>query len=204
MGNDLRTLSPSSLSILNNPAIIALNQDPNGRAATRIRREIIGKKDRYGIGEIQVWSGVLYGGDQVVILLNVADEDLEISAGLDEIFTFDGPGGSAPQVQEEWEVYDLWANRMDEKLAAKILEADTAKAVELLNQANWYNSTALPYKEGLKNRDERLMGKKVGTINAKGALTKKVRKHSAEVFRLKAAKAAGGGKRREQQHITEL
>jgi len=194
MGNDLRSLSPASLSILNNPAIIAINQDPEGRSATRIRRDLNVKKDKYGVGEVQVWSGSLYGGDQVVILLNAADEDLEISAGLDEIFLHDGPGGSAPQNFEEWEVYDLWANRMDEKLAQKILDADAPQAIELLASANWYNSTALSYKEGLKRSDARLLGKKVGKIAAKGTLTKKVRKHAAEIFRLRSV--GEGGKRK--------
>lgn len=194
MGNDLRTLSAASLTILNNPAIIAISQDPEGRSINRIRRDQDVKKDKYGVGEVQVWSGSLYGGDQLVILLNAAGEDIEISAGLDEIFLHDGPEGSAPQVQEEWEVYDLWGNRMDDKLAQKILDADTTKAIKLLAGANWYNSTALSYKEGLKQGDERLLGKKVGTIKAKGKLTKRVKQHAAEVFRLRSI--SPGGKRK--------
>jgi alpha-galactosidase len=150
----------------------------------------------------QVWSGALAGGDQVVVLLNVADEDLDISVGLDEIFIFDGPGGSAPQVKQAWHVYDLWADRMDDKLAQQVLDADTETARKLLNRANWYNSTAIPYKDGLKAGDDRLFGRKVDTIKARGTLTKRVRKHAAEVYRLKAV--GEGGKRREQQHMTEL
>lgn len=203
MGNDLRELSAKDLSILNNPAIIALNQDPLGRSVVRIRRDQdAGKKDRYAIGEIQVWSGALAGGDQVVVLLNVADEDLDISVGLDEIFIFDGPGGSAPQVKQAWDVYDLWADRMDDKLAQQVLDADTETARKLLNRANWYNSTAIPYKDGLKAGDDRLFGRKVDTVKARGTLTKRVRKHASEVYRLKAV--GEGGKRREQQHMTEL
>jgi alpha-galactosidase len=86
MGNDLRSLSALSLTILNNPAVIAVSQDPEGRSVTRIRRDINVAKDNYGVGEIQVWSGSLYGGDQVVILLNAAGEDQQISASLEEIF----------------------------------------------------------------------------------------------------------------------
>jgi len=202
MGNDLRQLSAKDLSILNNPAIIALNQDPLGKSVVRVQRNKHVKKDKYGIGETQVWSGSLFGGDQAVILVNAADEDVEISVGLDEIFVFDGPGGSAPQVQQEWELYDLWADRMDEKLAEQILDADVETARKLLNKANWYNSTAIPYKDGLKHGDDRLFGRKVGTVQAKGQLTKKVRKHAAEVYRLKAV--GEGAKRKEQHHQTEL
>jgi alpha-galactosidase len=194
MGNDLRTLSASSLTILNNPAVIAISQDPEGRSATRIRREMNAAKDKYGVGEIQVWSGSLFGGDQVVILLNAAGEDARISASLEEIFLHDGPEGSAPQVSEEWEVYDLWANRMDDALAQKLLDAPEDKLEKLFKEANWYNSTEIPYKEGLKKRDARLMGKKVGKINPGGSLTAKVKRHSVEMYRLKSV--GHGGKRK--------
>lgn len=35
MGNDIRSIQPSDLSILSNPAIIAINQDPSGSSAAR-------------------------------------------------------------------------------------------------------------------------------------------------------------------------
>ena len=194
MGNDLRTLSALSLTILNNPAIIAISQDPEGRSAARVRRDTHVAKDKYGMGEIQVWSGSLFGGDQVVILLNAAGEDSRISASLEEIFLHDGPEGSAPQVLEEWEVYDLWANRMDSALAQKILDAPQDKLEKLFKDANWYNATELSYKEGLKNSDPRLLGKKISRIPPGGTLTATVKRHSAEVFRLRSV--GQGGKRK--------
>jgi alpha-galactosidase len=194
MGNDLRTLSASALTILNNPAVIAISQDPDGRSVARVRREVDVTKDKYGMGEIQVWSGPLYGGDQVVILLNAAGEDARISASLEEIFLHDGPEGSAPQVNEKWEVFDLWANCMDTELARKILEAPVDKLERLFKDANWYNSTEMSYKEGLKRRDERLMGRNVGKIAPGGSLTAKVKRHSVEMYRLKSV--GYGGKRK--------
>jgi alpha-galactosidase len=194
MGNDLRTLSASALTILNNPAVIAVSQDPEGRSVARVRRETDVAKDKYGIGEIQVWSGPLYGGDQVVVLLNAASEDARISASLEEIFLHDGPEGSAPQINEEWEVFDLWADRMDTAFAQKILKAPTDKLERLFKEANWYNSTELSYKDGLKRRDARLMGKKVGNITPGGSLAAKVKRHSVEMYRLKSV--AHGGKRK--------
>lgn len=194
MGNDLRSLSALSLTILNNPAVIAISQDPEGRSVARVRRETQVAKDKYGMGEIQVWSGSLYGGDQVVILLNAAEEDASISASFEEIFLHDGPEGSAPQVQEEWQAYDLWANRMDTALAQKILDAPVGKLEKLFKDANWYNSTELPYKEGLKNSDTRLLGKKVSVIAPGGTLTATVKRHSAEMFRLRSV--GDGGKRK--------
>jgi len=194
MGNDLRTLSALSLSILNNPAVIAISQDPDGRSAARVRRETHVAKDKYGMGEIQVWSGSLYGGDQVVILLNAAGEDSRISASLEEIFVHDGPEGSAPQVQQEWEVYDLWANRMDSAVAQKFLDAPLDKLEKLFKDTNWYNATKLSYKEGLRTNDIRLLGKKISMVSPGGTLTATVKRHSAEMFRLRSV--GDGGKRK--------
>lgn len=194
MGNDLRTLSASALTILNNPAVIAISQDPDGRSVARVRRGMNAAKDKYGVGEIQVWSGSLYGGDQVVILLNAAGEDARISVSLEEIFLHDGPEGSAPQNNEEWEVYDLWADRMDNVLAQKILDAEAEDLPKLFRDANWYNSTEMSYKDGLKKKDARLMGKKVRTTKPGGSLTAKVKRHSAEMYRLKSV--GHGGKRK--------
>lgn len=146
------------------------------------------------MGELQIWSGSLEGGDQVVIFLNAADEDREMSATLSEIFVHDGPEGSAPQVKESWQVYDLWANRMSEGLAQDILDAPQEKAVGLLKEANWYNSSAVSYKEGLKNKDPRLLGKLVKKIEPNGTLSWMLRRHAVEMFRLKSL--GGGGKKK--------
>lgn len=194
MGNDLRTLSAKSLTILNNPAVIAISQDPDGRSATRIRRDVDIAPDKYGVAETHVWSGSLYGGDQVVIFLNAGGEDKEMSASLAEIFLHDGPEGSAPQVKKEWELYDLWANRMDEAVGQNVLDAPVEEAVKILKDVNWYNATALSYKEGLRKGDERLLGKKLGKIAAYGTLTATVKSHSVEMFRLRSV--GSGGKRK--------
>lgn len=188
MGNDLRELSPESLTILNNPAIIAISQDPLGSSAFLLRKDTNVKKDKYGMGETHVWTGSLWGGDQLVILLNVADEDLDIEASLEEIFYYQGPEGSAPHVQQSWEVYDLWANRMDLDTAQKIIDAsheNEAEAQKLFQKANWYNATETSYKDGLKAGDVRLLGKKVEVIEPRGSLKRRVARHSAGVFRLR-------------------
>lgn len=185
ISTDLREVTSPALTILNNPAVIAINQDPLGRSAVQIRRDLNVKKDQYGMGEAQVWSGQLAGGDQVVIFLNAADEDLNMEASLAEIFYHEGPNGHAPQVKEKWTVYDLWANRMDNNVAQQILDAPTlAAANELLHGLEWYNSTEIPYKQGLADKNSRLFGKWIGTISPKGSLKSIVRRHSAEMFRL--------------------
>lgn len=188
IGTNIGKLSPASLTILNNPAVIAINQDPLGRPARRVRTDYSVKKDKYGMGEAHVWTGPLAHGDQVVAFLNAADEDLEMEAGLDEIFLDDGPGGTAPQCKQNWRVYDLWGTRMTDKVAGKIIDAneagDAAKSEKALRKANWYNATKLAYAEGLSQRDERLLGKEMGHIGAGGTLKATVPRHSVAVFRL--------------------
>lgn len=185
MGNDLRILTASSLTILNNPAIIALSQDPLGRSAHQVSRNFNVKKDRWGMGETQVWSGHLSGGDQVVIFFNAADEDVDMEATLEDIFYSDGPNGSADQVHESWDVYDLWANRMSNDVAQSILDSTTEGALKILKKVNFYNSTATSYKDGLKAADPRLLGKKIGVVEADGTLKATVKRHSVGTFRLK-------------------
>lgn len=185
IGTDLRDLTAPALTILNNPAVIAINQDPLGRSAVQIRRDVSVKKDQYGMGEAQVWSGHLASGDQVVVFLNAADEDLDMVATLAEIFYHEGPNGHARQVKETWEVHDLWGDRMDNNVAQKILDAvDHSIAEALSRDARWYNSSEISYKQGLRDQDPRLLGKKVSTINPGGSLKAKVKRHSAEMFRL--------------------
>ncbi|KAH9866274.1 hypothetical protein J1614_008840 [Plenodomus biglobosus] len=187
LGNDLRTMSASALSIVNNPAIIALSQDPHGRSVTRVRRDTHGvAKDEWGVGETHIWAGNLQNGDQVVILLNAGGEDLEMSVSLAEIFIPFGPGGSAPHVKYDWAIHDLWANRMSEATAAALLAAPQPSEREaILKKANWYNATETPYSEGLAQEDPRLFGEKIGIVQAGGVLRATVQKHAAAVYRLR-------------------
>lgn len=181
IGADLRELSTKTLSILNNPAVIAVNQDPIGRAVARINQDFNVKKDKYGQGETQIWTGPLYPNDQLLILLNAADEDLTMKTDLNEIFVHEGPEGSAPQTKQKFDIYDLWADRMDDFTAQQILEGHAQY------KKDWYNSTAIPYKTGLDNGDERLMGKKIGSIGPnKPELSVQVPRHSLKMYRLRS------------------
>lgn len=187
LGNDLRDMPAKALTIINNPAIIALSQDPHGRSVTRVRRDTEGvAKDEWGMGETHVWAGQLQNGDQAVILLNFGGEDREISVSLAEIFIPYGPGGSAPHVKYDWAIHDLWANRMPEETAEALLAAKKeADREAILKKANWYNATETPYAKGLAKGDERLFGEKIGVVEAGGVLKADVKSHAAQVFRLR-------------------
>ncbi|KAM0253863.1 hypothetical protein ACHAQJ_007147 [Trichoderma viride] len=190
LGNDLRTMTASSLAIINNPAIIALNQDPRGRAIQRISRDLDVPKDRHGVGEAQVWSGPLANGDQVVIFFNAANEDLDMAASLEDVFIMDGVG-TAPQIQQDWAVHDLWGSsgsRMGSHDAQALLDAKgpDARRTLLQTKLDWYNATELPYAQGLSRRDPRLFGERIGVVEAGGEIKVRVQRHSAKVFRLQS------------------
>ena len=196
IGADLREMSPKTLTILNNPAIIAVNQDPLGRSAAQIYRSTDVKKDKYGQGEVQIWAGPLYPHDQLVVFLNAADEDLEMTTTLNNIFIHDGPEGSAPHTKDEYDVHDLWLNRMDSETAEHIL-ADKEQY-----KKTWYNSTEIPYKDGLERGDPKLLGKRVGSIGPQHSeLKAKVPRHGSRVFRLRSL---NGGLRRYMTQKDEL
>jgi alpha-galactosidase len=199
IGADLRELSAQTLSILNNPAVIAVNQDPLGKSAHRISRNLNVSKDKYGQGETQIWSGPLYPADQVVIFFNAADVDMEMSATLDEIFVSDGPEGSAPQTKERWSIYDLWAKRMDQTTAEHVVESGVAHPE--FKQVNWYNSTKLPYAEGLKAGDKRLLGQQIGKVGPGGRIKAKVPRHAIKMYRLRSMDC---GAKRYSIHKQEL
>lgn len=192
LGNDLRDISASTLTIINNPAIIALSQDPHGRSMTRVRRDLTESKDEWGVGESHVWAGHLQNGDQVVIMVNFGGEDIDIAVSLAEIFIPFGPGGSAPHNTFDWAIHDLWAHRMKGTTAESLLAASTeAERALILKKANWYNATEIPYAQGLRDEDPRLFGEKIGVVQAGGVLKRQVKSHAANVFRLRRIKRAG-------------
>jgi alpha-galactosidase len=59
-GNDLRHMDADTLAVLTNKEVIAIDQDPLGKEASRVRKE----------GETEVWARVLAGGNRAVALLN--------------------------------------------------------------------------------------------------------------------------------------
>jgi alpha-galactosidase len=138
---------------------------------------------------VYIRSGPLFPNDQVVIFLNAADEDLEMSATLADMFVYEGPEGSAPQVKGKhtFAVHDLWATRMKDSVANAILGGN-GKAV-----TGWYNATEASYQAGLVAGDERLFGKKVGEIGGDGRvqeLRAVVPRHGVKAYRLRGGESS--------------
>ncbi|URE08522.1 alpha-galactosidase [Musa troglodytarum] len=102
IGCDVRNLSKETLAILGNEEVIAVNQDPLGVQAKKVRME----------GDHEVWAGPLSGYRTVVIQLNRSPEFRIITAQWDDI-------GIPPKTVVE--ARDLWKHTiMDKRFVNKV------------------------------------------------------------------------------------
>ncbi len=69
-GNDLRSMSKETASILANPEVIAIDQDTGGQQARRIKQ----------IGDVEVWKRSLKDGETALALINRGSQVAEFSA----------------------------------------------------------------------------------------------------------------------------
>src|SRR5215471_3115353 len=74
-GNDLTNMSPTTLSLLTNPELIALDQDPAGIQGHRVAQE----------GPLEVWVKPLADGSKAVGLFNRSNSDAPLTANFREI-----------------------------------------------------------------------------------------------------------------------
>ncbi|KAJ5166179.1 Alpha-galactosidase [Penicillium canariense] len=181
MTNVMTKIDPSTLSILQNTAVLAVSQDPKGSSAVRIWRYFVDD------GEIQMYSGPLSGGDQVVLLLNGGSTARDMNATLADIFWADGPEGTAAQAQSSWDVYDLWAGRMSNATANAIIQTgeNATRPINMTSQGGAdkvYSQVPLP-------NSKALMGSKVGSVKNGGSVTAHVRPHGVAMLRLRELKS---------------
>jgi alpha-galactosidase len=202
MGNDIRKMDPKTLSILSNPAIIAVSQDPLGSSASRHWLYNVDSNSSNSISSIpsiQMWSGRLVStsdskvNDVVLLLVNGGDDTLTLNATLEDIFIDSGPAGTAKEVKMAWEVRDLWAARMSDQEGSWIIGNVTSTDNKTVGDFDGiiggkprYNATKTSYAQGLLNRDERLLGVVTTSVQPSGTVTAEVEKHGIRVFRLRA------------------
>ena len=214
MGTDITTMTPQTLSIYSNAAIIALNQDPLGTPAVRVWQNPFPQQnesysvDAYTAGTTQFWTCPLENGDYAVAFVNAGPATATLTATLNDIFidlVTTGNNAPVPQVEETWDVHDLWAQRMNFTTAAAIIAGNLTLATNASAEANststlplqTYNSTALSYADGLKANDTALLGVKVSELKPQGTLSAVVRSHGTVVYRLRSQGAAKKRKRDE-------
>jgi alpha-galactosidase len=68
-GNDLRNVPPSTLEILTNREVIAVNQDKDGKQGQRVWKS----------GDQEIWVRQLAGGEQAVAVFNRSAESATIA-----------------------------------------------------------------------------------------------------------------------------
>lgn len=90
IGTDLTRLDPFTRSLLTNHQVIAISQDPLGRAARRVRYD----------DTAYIWTRELGNGDLAVAIVNRFPLGREMSVSFTEL----GIGG-------EWNVLDCWSNQ---------------------------------------------------------------------------------------------
>lgn len=88
-GNDLRDVSPAILETLTNKDVIAIDQDPLGKQATRVSKQ----------GSLEVWARPLAGGAYAAGLFNRGESRAKVTARWSDI----GLAGKARS-------RDLWAH----------------------------------------------------------------------------------------------
>ena len=129
----------------------------------------------------------------LVLLVNAGTSEREMNATLEDIFWDSGPGGTAEQVRGSWDVYDVWANAMDEETAREIIEAvEREEDVKNIGSEFRYDVMANGgYQSGLERNLTILLGRKVGVVEAGGRLVANVRPHGIGMFRLKRHDSSG-------------
>jgi len=75
LGSDPRKLSPAAITMLKNPQVIAIDQDPLGVQGTAVHQD----------GSGQVWVKPLAGGDRAVALLNRGSSAIRITTSASAI-----------------------------------------------------------------------------------------------------------------------
>lgn len=180
MTNIMSQIDSATLSILQNTAVLAVSQDPEASSAVRMWRYYVNG------GEIQMYSGPLSGGDQVVVLLNSSPKPRDMNATLTDIFWEDGAEGTASQVQSTWEVYDLWAGRMSNGTAEGIIRGgnNASRPIDMAKLGGArkvYSQVPLPATKAL-------MGEKVGKVKAGGKVKAHVQPYGVAMLRLREVK----------------
>src|SRR5947208_2383727 len=98
-GNDLRDMSPAIHEILINKEVIAIDQDRDGKQATRISKS----------GDQEIWARPLAGGAYAVALFNRAKEDAKMTIKWSDI----GIAGKPAKARELWSHSDVQISGSD-------------------------------------------------------------------------------------------
>ncbi|KAL8752605.1 MAG: hypothetical protein Q9184_005673 [Pyrenodesmia sp. 2 TL-2023] len=204
IGTNIPKMTAATYSILANPAVIAISQDSAGTSAVRVWNRDA-DVDEYNQGSQSLWVTALSGGDYAVALLNAGNTSMELKATLEEIFmdkaTTAGGSTRGPLPSSSgWDMYDLWANRINDITANLILQGNvtvTGTNRDTLNSTLLYNATEMPYAEGIKRNYTALLGVKTSSVPPLGTISAMVPRHGIAMYRLRKQEGGSVKKRDE-------
>lgn len=194
MSNALTTITttdPQTLSILQNPAVLAVSQDPQTSPAVRRWRIPLPDDDDDDTdpsgktGELQLYSGPLAGGDQLVLLLNAGSTARAMNASLVDVFWDEGVKGTAAQVGRSWDVYDLWGARTENNQTAPGVVRGGGGNVTAAYNLTELGGARKVYSEVPPSGSRMLMGTRVGSVGPSGTVQAMVRPHGVAMLRLR-------------------
>lgn len=213
MGTDLRTITPSTLSIYSNPAILAMSQTPFTAQAARIWQKPRQPENEtasevlYTADETSLW--VAQGEpDYFVAFLNAGPATASMVATPHDIFNdafTQGKKAAPALVAMSWDIHDLWANRMDDATAGAVIKGNATMAGNgtaigggnATVAAMRYNATEMSYADGVEANSSALLGQMVGVVGPGKSLTAKVPSHGVVMYRLRPRGGGGMSKRDE-------
>lgn len=204
IGTNIPKMTASTYSILANPAVIAISQDSAGTPAVRVWKRPA-DVDEYDQGEQSLWVMSLSGGDYAVALLNAGNTSMVMRARLEDIFidkaTTGGGATKGPLPSSSgWDIYDLWANRMDDMTANSILQGNATMGGAVTGAANrttLYNATETPYADGITMSNTALLGVRTSTVPPMGTVSAMVPRHGIALYRLRKQDGASMSERDE-------
>jgi len=99
LGNDVSDMTEETLEIITNDAIIAVNQDAAGSAASRIWKHPVPTG-----GDLSLWQGGLANNAFVVALLNTSPDAQCVDLQMRDAFIDQGK----TYQNQAYDVFDLW------------------------------------------------------------------------------------------------
>lgn len=106
LGNDVTSMSNDTLTIITNDAVIALNQDGAGSAASRKWKKAVD-----GGGDLSLWQGSLENNRFVIALLNSSPNAQSVDVSFADAFIDQGK----TYQQQAYTISDLWQKDDDGK-----------------------------------------------------------------------------------------
>lgn len=221
-------MDPATLSLLSNPALLAISQDPLGLPVLRVWQKPATTQNNtystalYTADALSFWTGQLNGGDAVVAFVNAGPAAEDMSADMNDIFIDQiTTGTNAPvrQLMMAWDVYDVWGYRIDNSTASSILRGNATSITPAINStatldavnattagfsggggpaAARYNATVLPYADGVRMNITSVLGKKISVLSPGGKLEVRVPRHGVAVYRLRSRGMVAGMRRRDE------